>query len=677
MNNKIDVKFEFFLHGADYNPEQWMLTPEILDDDIRFMKEAKCNTMAVGIFAWSHIEPDEGKFDFTFLDTVLDKLHENGIRAILATPSGARPRWLSEKYPEVLRVNENRVRNIYGFRHNHCYTSPVYREKVGQVDKELASRYKKHPAVLMWHISNELGGECHCSLCQSAYREWLRKKYNNDLSKLNHEWRTGFWSHNITDWEQIESPSSIGDMVLHGNFLDWKRFVTYQTTDFLKHEINILKSIAPDILCTTNMMGPYQQLNYWEMKDAVDIISWDSYPEWHSNRGNELEAYSIAFAHDMHRSFKNRSFMLMESTPSLANWFKFCKLKRPNMHKLSSLQAVAHGSDTVQYFQWRKGRGGVEKFHGAVIDHDGHGYGRVFEDVSQLGQVLTKIVDIVGTDVSAEVAIIFDFENRWAIENASGFQNEDKKYKRTCINHYKQLWKSGVNVDIVNSTADLSNYHLVVAPMLYSVSQKAIDNIEAYVKNGGTIVATYMTGYVNENDLCYLGGFPANQLKDVFGLVAGEIDTLYPGDSNFVNFGNDIYAAIDYCELIKPTTAKCFGTYKNDFYKGTPAFLKNTYGQGTAYYIAFRDDGAFVDNLYSHLVKELNLKRALPLALPDGVSAHTREDSRYTYIFVENYSDYPVALNIGTGYTDMETNEPVKNVLDIDEFGVKVLKRLK
>lgn len=655
------------LHGGDYNPEQWLDYPEVLKEDIRMMKKAHCNTMTLGIFSWAFLEPEEGVYNFSYLDKIIDDLRKNGINIILATPSGARPRWLSEKYPEVLRVMKNGQRMYYQRRHNHCYTSPVYREKVKNINTLLAERYKDK--IIMWHISNELGGECHCELCQKAFRDYLRKKYDNDLNKLNHAWWSGFWSHTVTDFNQVHSPFDLGegDGVMPGLFLDWKEFVTYQTTEFMKEEIASVKAVTPDIPVTSNFMGPYQRLNYHYMKDFVDVISWDSYPSWHSDRGNDLEAYSIAFAHDLHRCLKMKPFYLMESTPSNTNWLPVNKLKRPNMHKLSSLQAVAHGSDSVLYFQWRKGRGGEEKFHGAVVDHNGKDDTRVFRDVTDVGVALEKLTDVVGTKTHSEVAVVYEFKNRWAIDVANGMSNIDKKYKRTCINHYKEFWKRGVNVDVIGLNQDLSKYKILVLPMLYLMTEEEIKKVEEYVANGGTVVGTYATAYVNGSDLCYLGGFPGNELKDVFGLTADEIDALYDTDRNSVLMSEKSYEVVDLCELITPTTAKTLGVYGSDFYKGTPAVLKNSYKKGKAYYIGCRDTGELLNDFYDSLIKEHNIKA---YDLPKGVTLHTREE----FIFVENYLENPVEVSLDGEFKDVETGEVYKDKISLEGFGIKVLR---
>ncbi len=246
--------FEHIIHGGDYNPDQWIDTPEIWDEDMRLMKLAHVNSATIGIFAWSLIEPQEGVYDFSVLDKIMDKLHENGMSVILSTPSGARPPWLAQKYPEVLRVEESGIRNEFGVRHNHCLTSPLYREKVRNINTKLAERYKDHPALKMWHISNEYCGECHCELCQEAFRDWLKVKYHNDIEELNFKWWNGFWSHRMTDWSQINSPKFRGENHVSAMKLCWNKFVSDSHISFFENEIAPLREITPNIPITTNFM---------------------------------------------------------------------------------------------------------------------------------------------------------------------------------------------------------------------------------------------------------------------------------------------------------------------------------------------------------------------------------------------------------------------------------------
>lgn len=628
--------FNEFLHGADYNPEQWLDYPEIFEKDIELMKKAHCNVMSVGIFSWAALEPEEGVFNFEWLDKVINTLYENGISTILATPSGARPAWLSQKYPEVLRVSETRVRNLHGFRHNHCYTSPVYREKTAILNGKLAERYANNPAVIMWHISNEFGGECHCDLCQNEFRNWLKEKYKT-LDNLNKKWWTTFWSHTFTSWDQIESPSPIGENQVHALNLDWKRFVTDRTIDFMKHEINTVKKYNPSIPATTNFMYYYEGLNYFKFKDHVDVVSYDSYPEWHSEDNKEV-AYRVAAYFDIMRSIKGKPFMLMESTPSMTNWQRVSKLKKPGMHKLASLQAIAHGSNTVQYFQWRKSRGSSEKLHGAVVDHYGKEDNRVFNDVKEVGITLESIKKIINTNVKSDVAIVFDWENMWALNDSQGPRNIGLNYIDIVMDYYKVFWQQGINVDFIDMECNLDKYKLVVAPILYMTRDNFQDKIRSYVDNGGNFVMTYFSSIVNDTDLCYLGGFPGN-LMDVFGLRSEEVDALYEYEKNEVTLykNNKSYKCTEICDLVHVKEAEVLAEYNEDFYKGRPALTKNNFGKGRAYYICSRMEESFNNEFFSDVINELKIDRNLNINLPEGISVSTRENDNEKYFFLQNY----------------------------------------
>ncbi|WDM24426.1 beta-galactosidase [Paenibacillus polymyxa] len=671
------------LHGADYNPEQWQHYPEVLAEDIRLMKLAKCNVMSVGIFSWVSLEPEEGVFTFGWLDRILDSFAGNGIYAFLATPSGARPAWMSQKYPEVLRVEANRVRNLHGFRHNHCATSPVYREKVRIMNTKLAERYANHPAVIGWHISNEFGGDCHCDYCQEAFRAWVQDKYGT-LDKLNHAWWTTFWSHTITDWSQVESPAPHGETQVHAMNLDWRRFVTDQTADFIKHEIVPLKAANPTIPVTTNLMEFFAGLNYWKFADLLDVISWDSYPTWHDREGDDSrQAAKVAMMHDIIRSIKGgKPWMLMESTPSLTNWQDVSKLKRPGMHLLSSLQAVAHGSDTVQYFQWRKSRGSSEKLHGAVVDHVGHEHTRVFGDVTHVGNALEKLEEVIGTSVPAEAAVIFDWENRWGINDSQGPRNKGVKYEETAEAQYLALWEQGVPVDVVDMDADFSKYKLLVAPMLYMVRSGVGERIQKFVENGGIFVATYWSGIVDEHDLCFLGGFPG-PLRKTLGIWSEEIDGLHDHDRNHILpvEGNELdlqgeYEAVELCDLIHTEGAEVLAVYGSDFYAGRPALTVNRLGQGKAYYIASRNIGLFHSHFYRSLIDDAGISKALNVNLPHGVNTAIRTDGVHDYIFILNFTHEPQKIMLdGRTYADMLENYVIEDgSIQLDAYAVKVLK---
>ncbi|MEZ4669851.1 MAG: beta-galactosidase [Anaerolineae bacterium] len=674
----INPRFPHMLHGGDYNPDQW--TPDVWPEDMRLMRLAHINSASVGIFSWTALEPEEGHYTFDWLDRIMDMLAENGQQVVLATPSGARPAWMSQKYPEVLRVRPERLRNLHGIRHNHCMTSPVYREKSYAINSKLAQRYQNHPALLVWHISNEFGGDCHCELCNAAFREWLQRKYGT-LEALNHAWWTAFWSHIYTDWSQIESPSPVGEPFVHGLNLDWKRFVTDQTIDFMCNEIDPLRRYTPDVPITTNLMGLYPGLDYWKLAEHIDVVSWDSYPSWHQGISDAERGALIAFTQDLNRCLKDgKPFMLMESTPSIVNWQDFAKLKRPGMHLLSSIQAVAHGSDTVQYFQWRKSRGSSEKLHGAVVDHVGHEHTRVFRDVTEVGEVLEKLDAVVGSTIRPEVAIMFDTENRWILEDIQGLIKGDKGYVETCIRHYASFWKRGINADIINMDKPLDSYRLVVAPMLYMLRPGVAERITRFVENGGTFVATYATGMADENDLCFLNGFPG-PLREVMGIWAEEIDSLYTTDRNSLmpTFDNVFkldaaYEVHDYCELIHAETAQVLATYGSDFYAGRPALTVNNYGKGQAYHIAARTEQRFLDEFYAALATGMNIKPGIDATLPEGVTISRRSDGSREFVFIMNFNNASADVELGQKhYTDMVTGEAVSTHCALAPFGVRIL----
>ncbi len=682
MFKPLSEKLTKMLHGADYNPEQWLDYPEVFEEDLRLMKLANVNVMSIGMFSWAKLEPEEGVFDFSWLDNVIDRLHENGVSIFLSTPSGARPTWMSERYPEVLRVSDRRVRNLHGMRHNHCYTSPVYREKITIINTKLAERYANHPAIVGWHLSNEYGGECHCDYCQNAFRNWVKEKYQT-LDALNHAWWTTFWSHTYTSWSQVESPAPHGETMVHGQNLDWKRFVTDQTIDFYRHELKPLKAKNPDIPATTNFMCLFDGLNYDKFADVVDFISWDSYPTWHEAVDERNIAAYTAMNQDWFRSMKGgQPFYLMESTPSLTNWQDISKLKKPGMNILSSIQAVAHGANSVQYFQWRKSRGSSEKFHGAVVDHVGHENTRVFKEVSELGEILGSLDELVETSVKPEVAIIFDTENRWAVNDSQGPRNLGVHYERTVQEHYQAFWEQGIPVDVIDMDRDLSQYKLVIAPMLYMVREGVGERIESFVEAGGTFVTTYWSGIVNETDLTYLTGFPG-PLRKTLGIWSEEIDSLYDHELNSVYFDENNplgltgeYDIRELCDLIHLEGAEALAYYGKDFYQGRPALTVNQFGKGRAYYMAARQKLDFNRDFYRALVADLGLSRVIEQELPVGVTAQVRSNQSIDFVFLMNFNNAQTEVLLDQAdYQNALTNKDVSGKVLLQPFGVEILRR--
>lgn len=649
--NKL-ITFGHLLHGGDYNPEQWLEQPEILEKDLEYFKKAGINTVTIGMFSWAVLEPEEGVFRFDWMEDIINKMHKNGISVILGTPSGARPKWMSDRYPEVLRVTPDRRRNLFGLRHNHCYTSPVYREKVRIMNTKLTEKFGAHPAVILWHLSNEYGGECHCPLCQEEFRSWLKRRYGT-IENLNRAWCTTFWSHIYQSFEQVESPSPIGENSLHGLNLDWKRFVTDRTLDFARFEIQAIRDAGSDKPVTTNLMYDYEGLNPYKWKDVVDIISWDNYPTWHKEAESHT-AMDCGMQHDIMRSIQKKPYLLMESCPSATNWQKVSKLKKPGMAEAAALQAIAHGSDSVLYFQLRQSQGSSEKFHGAVIDHYGGDDARVFKEVSKTGEALKTLEFLAGTDIKSQAAVIYDWENRWAMEDSQGPRNQNLYYKESVEKSYQAFRRMGWNVDVIDMEQDLDEYKVVAAPMLYMFRAGWEKKARKFVENGGTLFMTYWSGIVDESDRCFLGGTPYG-LMDVMGIRSMEIDGLYDGEKNCALpvKGSSLemkycYACEHLCDLVKPSTAETLMVYERDFYQGMPAVTCNHYGQGKAYYICADMEPDFYEAFYRKAAEQQGMKPRLE-TIPAGIEITGRESDEAEYWIVQNFNreDTKIELPLG------------------------------
>ena len=634
------------LHGGDYNPEQWLDRPDILAQDIELMKKARVNTVTLGVFSWSTLEPQEGVYTLDWLADIIHNLYANGIRTILATPSAARPAWLAHKYPEVRRVRADRVRELYNRRQNYCYTSPLYRDKVRRIDQKLAQRFGSDPAVILWHISNEMGGDCHCELCQAEFRCWLQARYGS-LQALNKAWNARFWSHDYTAWEQIESPAPQGENAVQALTLDWKRFVSDRHIDFLKFERDTVKELAPDAKFTANMMYRFDGIDYFKIAKEIDVASWDNYPTWHKPTETvEETALDTAMMHDLFYSMKGRPFLLMESSPSFTNWQPISKQKKPGIAELAALQTVAHGADSVLYFQWRASRGAEEKFHGAVVGHDGRQDARAFTETVQVGEKLKKLSEITAVQREKQALIVHDWQNKWALEGSCGPRNAGLGYWDELKRHYNALARAGIAVEFGDETADLTGYRLVVVPMLYLLTNDFAKKLCGFAQNGGTVVVTYWTGVVDESDLCRLGDTPYG-LTELLGLRRTEIDGMYDGETRRCTPASgcalpEAQASI-LCEvavLNDTDPAEPLSIYAEDYFAQHPAAAVHKYGAGRAYYLASRFDEDFYRAFYRDAAKELGLVPAWLQPLPTGVLAVKRGN----FVFVQNCTEQPVTV---------------------------------
>jgi beta-galactosidase len=399
-------------------------------------------------------------------------------------------------------------------------------------------------------------------------------------------------------------------------------------------------------------MAEYTGIDYARFAEVLDVAAWDSYPQWTSAEGNSEIGLRNSYYHDLMRGLKRKPFMLLESCPSATNWRPVAKLHRPGVHRLQSLQALSHGADTVQYFQFRKSRGGFEQHHGAVVDHLGAENTRVFREVAERGECLKGLDDLVGMDTPAEAALIHDYQIRWAIEDVKGLLQEKNGYGETLVEHYRAFWKRGIPLDIIDSRQSLEKYRLVIAPMLYLLREGTAERIDEFVRKGGIFVATYVTGYVNESALTFLSGFPG-PLRETLGIQCEEIDALYPGETNSIEWEGKTYRAFDLCELIHEEGAEVLGVYGGDFYAGKPALTAHRRGKGRSYFIAARTGADFLDDFYRRLTAEANI-RPLFEEMPEGISAQVRSDDKTNFVFLMNFTNGKKLVPAGCGRPGIE-----------------------
>lgn len=670
----INEKLPKIWYGGDYNPEQW--EPETWKEDERMFKLAGIDVATINVFSWALNQPNEATYDFSALDETMDRLYESGVHVCLATGTAAHPAWMAKKYPDVLRVDVQGRQRKFGGRHNSCPNSPHYRKYATLMAGKLAERYKDHPALLIWHVSNEYGGYCYCDNCAKAFRVWLMERYGT-IDNLNRAWNTRFWGHTFYDWDEVVVPNELSEewggnrTNFQGISLDYRRFQSQSLLEAYKLEYEEIKKHTPDIPVTTNLMGFYPELDYFEWAKYLDVVSWDNYPSL------DTPVSYTAMTHDLMRGLKSgQPFMLMEQTPSQQNWQAYNSLKRPGVMRLWSYQAVARGADTVLFFQLRRSIGACEKYHGAVIEHVGHEHTRVFRECAELGRELSLLSDkLPDARTEARVAIIYDWENRWATDLSSGptvaldYVNEVHKY-------YDALFKLNIEADMVSVEEDLSKYDIVIAPVMYMVKPGFAQNVEQFVSNGGTFVTTFFSGIVNENDLVTVGGYPG-ELRSVLGIWAEEIDALFPDQKNQMVMKapwGELQGSFDcglLCDLIHSEGAEVLAEYGSDFYKGMPVLTVNKFGQGQAYYVASSPEASFLEGFMSNLCEEKGIKPLL--AAPAGVEAARRVKNGMSYLFVLNHNAEAVEVEVGSGKLDLLAGEKVTGTLTVQGRGVAIL----
>ena len=640
------------LYGGDYNPEQW--DEAVWEEDMRMFRLAGIDCVTLNVFSWAALQSDEVTYHFERLDKIMELVRKNNLKVVMATSTAAHPAWMAKKYPEVLRTEFNGMKRKFGSRHNSCPNSPVYQKYSVALARKLAERYGTYDNIVTWHISNEYGGECYCENCEKAFRVWLKEKYGS-IEALNKAWNTSFWGHTFYDWDEIVVPNLQSEhfaqdrTTFQGISLDYRRFNSDSILHNYLGEYEAVKAVTPHIPVTTNLMGFYKALDYQKWAGYMDVVSWDNYPD-----PTDPPAL-VAMRHDLMRGLKQGApFMLMEQTPSVTNWQSYNLLKRPGDMRLISYQAVAHGADTVMFFQMRRSIGACEKFHGAVIDHVGTENTRVFREVSQLGEELKQLGDTtLDSRTPSKVAMLVDWDNWWALEYSAG-PSCDLKYMDELANYYTALYDNNISVDIISAQDPLDDYKVVIAPVMYMTKPGADEKIRKFVSEGGTFVTTFLSGLVDEHDLVITGGYPG-KLRDILGIWVEETDALPSYMKNSFSWNGKSYDCGLICDIMHMENAQALACYDKDFYEGTPVLSKNEFGKGHAYYVATRAGQDFYADFLKKVLEEQGVE---PVFKPcKGVEITLRRKEETNFLFFLNHNPQETVLIAEKPGTDLLTGK--------------------
>ena len=661
--------FNRVLYGGDYNPNQW--PKEIWAEDMRIFREAHINSATINVFSWAKIQPAENRYYFDELDQIIDMLSKENYDIILATSTAALPAWMFKRYPEVARTDFEGRRHKFGQRHNACPNSLVYQKFAREMAGQLAERYAKNSRIACWHINNEYGGECFCENCEKAFRVWLKDKYKS-VEALNKAWNLEFWGHTVYDWDEIVPPNALSEGISYdstafaGISIDYRRFMSDSMLVNYKAERDAVRIYDPETPITTNLMGAYKYLDYFKWAKEMDIVSFDNYPAYDT-------PWSLtAMRQDLMRGLKDMPFMLMEQTPSQQNWQPYNSLKKPGQMRAQSYQTIAHGADTVQFFQLRRSLGACEKFHGAVIAHAGTENTRVFREVIQLGKELEQLGSrFIGAKNPAKVGIIFDWDNYWALEYTSG-PSINLKYVDQIHQYYHYFYERSIPVDMIPVDADFKKYKMIAAPVLYMIKENVAEALAGFVSGGGTLITGFMSGIVDESDNVHLGGYPG-PLRELSGIWVEEIDALAPEQTNTIVFADKTEAVCSLlCDIIHLESAKTLAEYSSNFYSGTPAITKNNYGSGNVYYIGTEPEQSALGKVLDFAAQDADVSPALEESTK--LEVIVRETEKEKLYFIINFDTEPQPLpSCFEDLSDMLCNEILSAGTMLAQYDVRLI----
>jgi beta-galactosidase len=666
-----------FYFGADYYPEQW--PEERWAEDARLMAEAGFNIVRMAEFAWSKLEPVDkagpgsSQFDFVWLDQAIQILFDRGIYTILGTPTASPPPWLMVQNPDLFRVRNDGLRATFGNRREYCPNHPYYHQRTRQIVVAMAEHYAANPAVIGWQIDNEFGDRCYCAICQSKFREWLKNRYGT-LPDLNESWGTQFWSHVYNQWDEIPVPVATGGSPNPGLALDFARFTSDSYVTYQQIQADILREKCPSHFITHNFMGfNYEGLNYFDLAQKLDFASWDNYPVgfWHSD---SPDASGPALSHAAIRGLKQKNFWIMEQQAGPSGWETISPSPRPGELRLWAYQAIAHGADSIVFFRWRTARYGTEQYWHGLLDHDARP-GRRYQEIRKMGGEIQRVGPIIeGSAIRSKVAILQSFDSRF------GFQiqpnSPDFRYSTHLRDIYRALHKHQISVDVIAPTANITPYKLVFVPAMYVLTDEIVQNLEQFVRVGGTVVVTPRSG-VKDNSNAVVNSPLPGLLAEICGVTVVDYDALPKNTSQEVEFVIPELSASwppqarIWCDVLEPQSAEVIALYSRDYYAGQPAITRNYYGQGQAIYVGTFGDTQLYLTLLNWLLQDLGIQSTF--SAPEGVEVTARWQTDQRILFILNHTTLPQMITLPRQYINLLEVQQVSGTISLNAHDVLVL----
>jgi beta-galactosidase len=656
-----------FLYGVDYYPEAW--DESQWEKDATMMQEAGINFVRLAEFAWVKMEPQEGHFNFDWLDRALKVLNAHGIKAVLGTPTASPPAWLYEKYPDIAAMDPNGTRYRYGSRRNYCLHNPAFIAATRRIVTAMAEHYKDHPGVIGWQIDNELGDpKCFDPASRAAFQKWCQRKYQT-LDALNQAWGTIFWGHTYQAWSEIPLPwNTLFNVHNPSLALDFDRFQSDSTHEYLDLQTAILREMAPRQAITHNEMGMYSGVDYYDLNRSLDFVAWDNYPMFEKDYAQYT---GPGLAHDLMRGSKdNQNYIMMEQEGGLPGWSVFWgRQAPPELYRVWAYQSVAHGADGVCYFRWRTSRYGTEQYWQGVLDQDSYRNSR-YQVVARTGKELGQLTELLhGSKVVSPVAMLVSPDSRWAFEIQPLV--EDFHYDRQLHDFYDAFRRAGVSVDVAFPQSDLSTYRVVVAPALFVADQSLVNKLTAFVTNGGTLILTFRSGVKDEHNVVTNRTLPG-AFAELAGVAIHEFDPQLNEEQEVVGPGELHFPARVWSDILEPTTAKVVASYGKGYYAGKAAVTENSVGKGLVYYVGTESASPF---FYDRLIARTAQKNALALnaKLPQGVEVAARQKAGARILFLLNYTSNPQTVPLDQTYHNALTGKTEPMDVQVLPYDVKVL----